>query len=156
MYPRHRLDISVRDLLFGLSACLWAWRRRKLAADVALACPAEDDVVVCLSVRSGFGLLLGEIGGAPGDEVLVSAVTHPDMVRVLEESGMRAVPVDLEISSLAPRIEALEAEITPRTRAVVVAHLVAHPGRAPWSRTSSVAAWTSAPSPPSRGSMACS
>jgi len=123
LYPRHRLDISVRDLIFGLSACLWAWRRRKLAADVALACPAEDDVVVCLSVRSGFGLLLREIGGSPGDEVLVSAVTHPDMVRIVEERGMRAVPVDLEIATLAPRIEALEAEITPRTRAVMVAHL---------------------------------
>jgi hypothetical protein len=47
VYPRHRLDVSVRDLLFGLTACLWASGRRGLAAEVALTFPPGEDTLVC-------------------------------------------------------------------------------------------------------------
>ena len=123
LYPRHRLDVSVRDLLFGLSACLWAFRRRKLAAQVVRACPPADDALVCFSVRSGFDLLLRVLAETPGSEVLVSAVTHPDMVRIIEGRGLRAVPVDLDTATLEPRVEFLEEALSSRTRAIVVAHL---------------------------------
>lgn len=79
--------------------------------------------MVCLSVRTGFDLLLGALGFGEGDEVLVSAVTHPDMVRIIEGHGLRAVPVDVDPETLGPRPELLEAAATPRSRAVLVAHL---------------------------------
>ncbi len=123
VYPRHRLDVSVRDLLFGLMACIWASRRRRLAAQVARVFPPGENTLVCLSVRSGFDLLLGALAEPPGGEVLVSAVTHPDMVRIIEEHGLRAMPVDLDGATLGPRVELLEAALSPRTRAVLVAHL---------------------------------
>ena len=123
VYPRHRLDVSVRDLLFGLTACIWASRRRRLAAKVARVFPPGENTLVCLSVRSGFDLLLGALAEPPGGEVLVSAVTHPDMVRIIEEHGLRAMPVDLDGATLGPRVELLEAALSPRTRAVLVAHL---------------------------------
>jgi perosamine synthetase len=123
VYPRHRLDVSVRDLLFGLTACLWASGRRRLAAEVARTFPPGEDALVCLSVRSGFDLLLGALAEPPGGEVLVSAVTHPDMVRIIEGHGLRAVPVDLDTTTLEPRIKLLQRALSPRTRAVLVAHL---------------------------------
>jgi perosamine synthetase len=123
LHPRHRLDVSVRDLLFGLSACLWAFRSRRLAAKVVRAFPPEGDALVCLSVRSGFDLLLRALAESPGGEVLVSAVTHPDMVRVIEGHGLRAVPVDLDTATLEPRVELLKEALSARTRAVLVAHL---------------------------------
>ena len=123
LYPRHRLDISVRDLLYGLSACLWAFRRGRLAGEVVRAFSPGGGVLVCFSVRSGFDLLLGVLGESPGGEVLVSAVTHPDMVRVIEGHGLRAVPVDLDTEALGPRVERLEAALSGQTRAVLVAHL---------------------------------
>jgi dTDP-4-amino-4,6-dideoxygalactose transaminase len=58
-----------------------------------------------------------------GTEVVVSAVTHPDMVRILERHGLVAVPVDIQLETLAPAPGALQAAITDRTRAVLVAHL---------------------------------
>ncbi len=79
--------------------------------------------MVCFSVRSGLDLWLGALGLRAGDEVLVSAVTHPDMVRILRGHGLRALPVDIEPETLAPKIEALEAGLTPRTRVLLVAHL---------------------------------
>jgi len=79
--------------------------------------------MVCLSVRSGWDLWLRALGLRPGDEVLVSAVTHPDMVKVLRGHGLCAVPVDLDPETLAPSFEALEAALTPRARVLLVAHL---------------------------------
>jgi perosamine synthetase len=74
-------------------------------------------------VRSGFDLLLGALAVAPGDEVLVSAVTHPDMVRIIEGRGLCAVPLDLKTATLEPQSELLEKALSHRTRAILVAHL---------------------------------
>ena len=123
VYPRHRLDVSIRDLLFGLTACIWASRRRRLVADVAWFFPPREDALVCLSVRSGVDLLLGALAVQPGDEVLVSAVTHPNMVRIIHRHGLRTIPVDLDAATLRPRIVLLEGALSPRTRVVLVAHL---------------------------------
>jgi perosamine synthetase len=123
VYSRLRFDISTRNFLFGLLACVWAWNRRKLAEDVLGACPPGDKKLVCFSVRSGFDLLLQTLALPAGSDVLVSAVTHPDMVRIIERHGLRAVPVDLDLATLAPRTELLERAASPRTRAILVAHL---------------------------------
>src|SRR5215212_1352893 len=53
LYPRHRLDFCVLDLLYGLSACLWAFRRGSLAGEVVRAFSPGGGVLVCFSVRSG-------------------------------------------------------------------------------------------------------
>jgi dTDP-4-amino-4,6-dideoxygalactose transaminase len=83
----------------------------------------RPESLVCLSVRSGFDLLLGALAWPAGDEVLVSAITIPDMSRILREHGLQPVPVDLDLATLAPDLAALERAVTPRTRAVLVAHL---------------------------------
>ena len=51
----------------------------------------------------------------------MSAITHPDMARIVARHGLVAVPVDLDLETLQPRL--LEAALTERTRALVVAHL---------------------------------
>ncbi len=53
----------------------------------------------------------------------MSAITHPDMVRIIEAHGLVAVPVDLDVATLAPRLEVAERLVTPKTRAILVAHL---------------------------------
>jgi perosamine synthetase len=117
------LDISVEDISFGVLSCGWQLRREKLEAEVMRRCALEEEGLVCLSVRSGWDLWLGAQGLRAGDEVLVSAITHPDMIRIIHEHGLRAVPVDIDPETLAPRPWMLEAALTPRTRVVRVAHL---------------------------------
>ncbi|MEY2882165.1 MAG: hypothetical protein RLZZ15_4545 [Verrucomicrobiota bacterium] len=124
MIPRKQLDASGRDLGRGLLACV-GLASRAPARDRAgrpLLC-ARADALVCLSVRSGFDLFLGEMNWTTGDEVLVTAITIPDMSRILREHGLVPVPVDLDPATLAPDPAALARAITPRTRAVLVAHL---------------------------------
>src|SRR5215203_1135722 len=123
VYARHRLDLSVEDISCGVLSCVRHWRRERWEAEVLRRCSVEDDRLVCLSVRSGWDLWLGAQGLRAGDEVLVSAVTHPDMVRIIRGHGLRAVPVDIDPETLAPRPWMLGAALTARTRALVVAHL---------------------------------
>jgi dTDP-4-amino-4,6-dideoxygalactose transaminase len=119
--PRLLLDVSVGDLLFALRACLRP--RPGSEARVLDAWNGRDECLVCLSVRSGLDLLLQALELDPGDEVALSAVTHPDIARIVEAHGLRALPVDLDLDTLAPRIDRLEQAVTPRTRMLVVAHL---------------------------------
>lgn len=123
MHPRHRLDLSVADVAHGLVGCLVARRTDQLTADVLHQAGVADDGLVTASVRSGWHLLLGAVDWPPGAEVLVSAVTHPDMTALITAAGLRPVPVEIDLGTLLPTVPALEAARTPRTRAVLVAQL---------------------------------
>ena len=123
IYARHRLDLPAGDIFFGVLACGRMWERERLETEISDLCSLGDEGLVCLSVRSGWDLWLEAQGLRAGDEVLVSAVTHPDMVRIIRAHGLRAIPVDLDLGALAPRPWMLEAALTPRTRVVLVAHL---------------------------------
>jgi perosamine synthetase len=120
LYVRHRLDLSVTDILSGIAYCSGLWGGD---LEVLRCCSLEHEGILCLSVRSGWDLWLRANGLRARDEVLVSAVTHPDIVRIIRGHGLRDVPVDIDPETLAPRPWMLEAALTPRTRAVVVAHL---------------------------------
>jgi perosamine synthetase len=121
LYPRHRLDISAAQLAFAAAACIWS--RRPDAREHALELELGDEALVCFSVRSGFELLLDALDWPPGSEILVSALTHPDLADIARRHGLTFVPIDVDSDTLAPRIDLLERSLTPRTRAVLVAHL---------------------------------
>jgi perosamine synthetase len=123
MYPRHRLDISAGDILFALAAGVVARRPGALAARIARDWAPAGDGMACFSVRTALDVLLSALEFAPGDEIVASAVTHPHMVRIIERHGLRAVPVDLDLETLAPRRDLLERAVGERTRAIMVAHL---------------------------------
>jgi len=110
MYARHRLDIGFADLTGT------AGRHRD-------PIPPPAGGLHCLSVRSGFHLLLEALDLPPGSEVVFSALTHPDLPRLVAHHGLVAVPADLDLDTLAPRPASLAAALSPRTRLVVVAHL---------------------------------
>ena len=59
----------------------------------------------------------------PGDEVIVPAFTWVTSAHAAEYVGAKAVFVDVDLSTFNLDPAALEAAITPRTRAIVVVHL---------------------------------
>lgn len=124
MIPRGPLDISWPDLAYGACAALRSGDRDAAKAEVLERFGDDPDTgMVCLSVRTGFDLLLDRLALPEGSEVLMSAVTIRDMVSIVREHGLVPVPVDLDPATLAVEPEALRAAVSPRTRAVVVAHL---------------------------------
>jgi dTDP-4-amino-4,6-dideoxygalactose transaminase len=123
MIPRGRIDIGWMDLAAAAVRCLVPASRRAAAARVERLWSPDGDALACLSVRSGLDRLLAAMDWPPGSEVLVSAVTIRDMIRVIEGHGLVAVPVDLDLDTLTVPRAALETAVTPNTRAVLVAHL---------------------------------
>lgn len=121
--PRHRLDISVGDILSALIAAATARDPERRAERIAFGWAQGEDALTCVSVRAGLDCLLSALDLSPGDEILVSAVTHPDMPSIVSMHGLVPVPVDLDLATMSPRRGELEAALTPRTRALLVAHL---------------------------------
>ena len=121
MWARRRIDIGWGDLLFALVRCCWAGRSRRDLIEGRWA--GDTPTLACLSVRTGFDLLLRALDLPRGSEVLMSAINVPAMFRLVEEHGLIPVPLDIDSETLAPTAEEVRRAITPRTRAVVIAHL---------------------------------
>lgn len=112
-YVTGALDLNWRDL----AAALWP------RGDWSWPAPPSAGSLVALSVRSAFDLLLQAWPGPPG-EILVGAITHPDMIALLRHHGWTPLPIDLDPSSLAPDLALLQRAVGPETRAVLVTHLL--------------------------------
>src|SRR5262245_6425144 len=123
MWVRKRLDIDWSDLAWAVWYCLARRDAVAIARRIEQSWSPAGAAVACLSVRSGFDLVLRALELPAGSEVLVSALTIPDMVRILEEYGLVAVPVDIDLASLGPTRETLERAVSPRARAILAAHL---------------------------------
>ncbi len=123
MWIRLQFDIAVGDLWYGLCACVLPGSARRVQRSVEQHGSNRGPAVACLSVRSGFDLLLQALRFPAGSEVLLSALTVPDMPRILAHHTLVPVPVDLVANGCTPALDSLERAITPATRAVVIAHL---------------------------------
>src|SRR4051812_43735202 len=97
MHAPHRIDISPADLLAGLAATI-----RQPAAANSDVVAGFAQALVTLSVRSALDLYLQARTIPRGSEVIVSAITHPDIAEILRYHGLVPVPVDLDFFSAAP------------------------------------------------------
>lgn len=121
MWARKRFDLSWVDVGYGLLQCTqWV---SVLPSYVSQTWKDSRHPFPCLSVRTGFDLLLKALALPAGSEIIVSALTIEGMLTIIEEHGLVAVPVDLETETLAPTTEQIEALITDKTKLVLVAHL---------------------------------
>jgi len=83
----------------------------------------------CVGVASGLDALtlgLRAAGIAPGDEVLVPAHTYIATWLAVSACGARPVPVDVEDAFGGLATSALEAALSPHTRALLPVHLYGH------------------------------
>ncbi len=128
MWVRMRFGIGWRDLAAGLAYCAVPSSRTKNYAAAVNAWTDRDDCLILLSVRSAFDLLLQELALEPGDEVLLSAWTVPDMIRIVEAHGLVPVPVDVDHRGHLC-MDSLSRSMTARAQLLVVAHLFG--GRTP-------------------------
>jgi dTDP-4-amino-4,6-dideoxygalactose transaminase len=122
MIPRKRIDITIRDLARGLAYCLEPNRGLQAGEQIESAWSRRANLT-CLSVRSGLDALLATLALPRGSEVILSAVNIADMARIVETHGLVAVPVDIDMRSLEVSAIQLARAVTPRTRAVLIAHL---------------------------------
>jgi dTDP-4-amino-4,6-dideoxygalactose transaminase len=87
-------------------------------------------VTYCVGVRSGTAALelaLRALGIGPGDEVVAPALSFFATAEAISLTGARPVFVDVDPATLLLDPAALDAAVTPRTRAVVPVHLYGQP-----------------------------
>lgn len=79
------------------------------------------------SCTAGLHLALRVLGIGPGDEVITTPLTFAASVNVIEHVGARPVLVDVEPDTLNLCPAAVDAAVTPRTRAIIAVHYAGHP-----------------------------
>jgi perosamine synthetase len=129
MIPRKRLDIGWRDLLSGMAKCLIRGNREEINTACKNHTASPDDAVFFLSVRSGLDALLQALEFPRGSQILVHAITIPDVLAILQEHGLVPVPVDLDAETLCIDLQSLKKGIGKETVGILVTHLFG--GRAP-------------------------
>lgn len=122
MWTRMRFDIGWKDLSAALIYCITPAKRNNVCKQVVDAWRGGDQVLPTMSVRSAFDLALRALALPAGSEVLLSALTVPDMVRIVEAHSLVPVAVDTDENGHI-MASSLESVITPQSRMLVVAHL---------------------------------
>ena len=67
--------------------------------------PEQNRGIATLSVRSMLDLYLQVKNFPKGSEIIMTAMNIPDMIRIIEEHGLIAVPVDIDPGTLAPQLD---------------------------------------------------
>jgi perosamine synthetase len=84
----------------------------------------------CLAVSNGttaLHLVLAGMNVQPGDEVIVPSMTYIATANAVRYCGGEPVFVDVDRATWCINAETIEAAITPRTRGIVVVHLLGQP-----------------------------
>ena len=123
VYPRKKLDFTYGNIfkafLYSFSSL---FSKKDIEKDIEALWP-DHKVIVGLSVRSIFDLLLEEKQYKKGSEVIMSGITIPDMVKIVEAHHLNVVPVDIDMQTLQVSEASISNAITENTVMVVIAHL---------------------------------
>ncbi len=122
MWVRTPLKIGWSDLFAALAASFNP-PDRAAQSRRAEAYFGSADTIATFSVRSGLDLLIQALELKPGDEVIFSALSVREMVRLVREAGLLPVPVDIDLAHMGPSLERLKAAVTSRSRIFIAAHL---------------------------------
>lgn len=79
------------------------------------------------SLTSGLFAAVGAIGLEPGDEVIVSPYTMAASATCVVAYGGIPVFADIDPETLCLDPMSIEARVTPRTKAIIVVHILGHP-----------------------------
>ena len=116
---------AVLDVLAG-PILVHGPRATQFEADFAAMTGAPHAITVS-SCTAGMHLVWFTLGLREGDEVIVPAMTHVATAHAVALVGARPVFVDAEAATGNIDIAAIEAAITPRTRAIVIVHYLGMP-----------------------------
>ena len=122
MWVRKKIEISAGDLIWGMAQCALPTNEERVMQEICDLWESES-LLICLSVRSGFDLLLTTLDLDPKSEIIMSGLTIPDMAKIVQEHQLNPVAVDVDPIRLAPDPQEIRSKITSKTRAIVIAHL---------------------------------
>lgn len=121
-----QMHATFNDFRVALNFCKTAVEEQKSAIlkkldELFVANPMTERCFPSLSVRSCFDNYLQVRKFPRGSEIIMTAVTIPDMVSIVEKHGLVPVPVDLELETMQPRLDQIKAATSPQTVAIIFA-----------------------------------
>ena len=122
-WPVKRIDLSWSHWFLALAHCLLPSKRRNLLEEIRTSTGSAVNPLVCVSTRAAFDLLLRTVDWEDGDEILFSGLTIAAMPELAIRHGFRVSPLDIDPNSGIPNHRDLSRFVTPRTKAIVIAHL---------------------------------
>ena len=123
VYPRKKLDYSFRNIFSAFAMTIVPRLDKNRIINAIENLWPKENVIVALSVRTIFDSILANKNFEKGSEVIMTGITIPDMVKIVESYGLKIVPIDLDMEKLQIKEEALKEAISNKTVMIVVAHL---------------------------------
>ncbi len=117
LWPRGRLDIGWRDLLFAARCPFLPGARPRRVW------PTTQPHLALWSVRTAWDAILGIHSWPQGSEIVFSGANIPGMVRLIEAHGLVPVPVALDPQTLEMDARSVEVALTPKTCAILISPL---------------------------------
>ncbi len=120
------LDATLKDILTAFSYSTTkntSQGRLLLQSKLENLFGGSEQWLAAFSIRTALDVFLTVMNFPAGSEVIFTAINIPDMVSVVESHGLKVVPVDLDLDTLAPKPELVELAVTDKTVAIVAAHL---------------------------------
>lgn len=131
--------LDEEDILMGVDAALDGWLTagrfaNKFEADFADYFGAHRSLLVnsgsSANLVAFYALTspkLGERAIKPGDEVITVAAGFPTTVNPIIQFGAIPVFIDVDIATHNVKTDMLEAAVTPKTKAIMIAHSLGNP-----------------------------
>jgi len=120
------VDLKPKDylkILFEFTKVHSRPKLLKMLEDDFLGNPERERLLVNLSVRTGFDLFLQGANFPLGSEIIMTCINIPDMNTVLRHHGLICVPVEVDVDTLAPKIEDIERNINEKTKAIMLSYV---------------------------------
>jgi L-cysteine/cystine lyase len=95
--------------------------REKVAA--LIGAPA-DRLALTTSTTEGCNIVLGGLGLGPDDEVVTTNSEHPGLLAPLHVTGARVRVAEVTTRPAAEALDAITAQVTPRTRLLALSHVI--------------------------------
>jgi CDP-4-dehydro-6-deoxyglucose reductase, E1 len=131
--------LGQREMRYLVDSCLDFWLTTgRFNAEFEKRFAAVTGAIRAITTNSGSSAnllaataltspLLGDKALEPGDEVITCATGFPTTVNPLIQNGLVPVFLDVELGTYNIDVARLEEAITPRTRAIMVAHTLGNP-----------------------------
>lgn len=100
--------------------------RRFMGVQHALTCNSGSSANL-LAISALTSPMLGDRALKPGDEVITCAAGFPTTVNPILQNNLVPVFVDVHIPTYNIRADLIEAAVTPKTRAIMIAHTLGNP-----------------------------
>jgi dTDP-4-amino-4,6-dideoxygalactose transaminase/nucleoside-diphosphate-sugar epimerase len=101
-------------------------KTKRFEEDLARYAGAKHAIAVN-SCTAALHVSLAALGIGRGDEVITTAITFPATANVIIHQGAKPVLVDVDPTTLNIDPRAIEAAITPRTKAIIPVHMAGQP-----------------------------